>query len=283
MREWLQSNKKMFKNKLISILILILLISGCNKKIEPKPEPTIEFKVKFLEEGNPISAFYSLETYNNASNSFNVLKQGKTENTYTILANSAPFGTYKLTYWTESHYEKSLIIPKQKTDYLNTINLEENDRKGKVKIKIGDNLEKDRENYIIINISSEEGTIKEPSICFDYSSRIITLKPKDDFIICNWVNYSYYPHNNSKYYLQRGVYKCGEYIETCDRLEINKCYKDQIQTKIKAKKCFKIGIDIETNLLYPILAKTMPFFKEEYIKVYLIDKAGNSYNATRKY
>jgi len=169
------------------------------------------------------------------------------------------------------------------------LRFEEKDRKGKVNVDFIGYLELDKDNLIILNISTDEGSIKRASICFDYSMRIIDINLRDNFIPCYWVNHSYYPHNNSAYILPKGEYRCLEnnYIEKCDRIENGKCFSVmEIPETLrkKASKCFKLGKDIHNDgYSVSILVKTMPFMKEEYISLFVIDEEENIFSFTKEY
>lgn len=277
------------KVNLIIIFLLTLFLPSCNwfSKEEPlKTEPTIEFKVKFLDENkNPISVNYSLEIYNNISNQFMPSKSGVSGNTYTILSSNAQINkVYQLTYVDSDHYPKKEIIRTSYSNYLNTFSFNPEYRKGKIDITFVGGLELDKENQIILNISSTNGSIKRISVCFDYSLKIIYAKPKNDFILCDyyWVNYSIYPHNNSKFDLPSGEYKClsDDYIEKCNRVEYNKCFSEEMKIpeslRKKSIKCFNIGKTITDYYELPILIKTMPLMMEgDYLTVYLLDQYQN--------
>lgn len=270
------------------ILILMLFLIGCHSPPD-KIIPTFEIKAKFLDEyNNPISVNYTLDIYNNVTNSWNTIKTGYSGNSYTIISEKQEVGQiYSVSYFNSEHYPKKEVIDTN-ADYLRELSFGSNDRKAKINLSFEGILGYDMENEVYLDVNLTNGSIRGLSLCFDYSLRIIYAKLKSEYIMCDtsWVNYSYAPRN-VKYDLTNNLNRCisDGTLVNCDYIDRYKCKPKDImvpdQLKKKASKCYYLGKDLTSDYRIPLLVKTMPIrMPSDYLTIYLIDEENNMFNAT---
>lgn len=277
-----KSRNQYEKMKKVILLIFLILIVGCKSKAPLTVEPIYEISVKVVNEKEiSVQANYSFEEFNNFSKRFDQLRFGTIEGIFTIIYDKAKKGhIYRIVFWDEEHYKQKVIINQAPMDYQNILKLNQENKEATINISISGKLEVDRDNYVVLTVTPEDGMIKEPAICFEHSIRIIDVFPANDFLLCNaWLNFSYYEHNGSVMPLPAGNFMCfdDKHIGSCSSVKGTQCFppKMEIPKRLlrKVSKCFELGKSINNQTDYGFYVRTMPFFKSgDFLEVYILDK-----------
>jgi len=266
----------------IIIAVIILnskgLLNGNNEE-ETKTIPM--FIITKDANFNPVEADYVLEYKNNKGERI-VISEGKSSNAWNEI--KAPMN-YTLSFycWNDEYYlikgMRLKINELEIRDNKSTFSCDMSDKKGVPTISHTGNLNKSN-NEIKLNISDSKWFYRT-GLCFAWTSGIIDVSIKDQFINCdkgNWTSFSSYD-KSSKTWLNNNSYFCGDNstLEKCDFVEGRKCkiQSENIPSRFKGKvdSCVDTGQSFSNSSIFLDLEVRTADYKNSLdgITIYLYD------------
>lgn len=270
---------------IVSVIVLVVVLNdkGFFQKKPKNQLETIPLFVTARTEGtnNDVKANYILE-YTNEKNERIILSQGVLDDSWNELKAPRNF-IYTLICWSNDHY----LVKAHKENTNNELSANKSvfhcdmEKIGNLTVEHSGGIYGVKD-IIPVNISSKDNFYKT-SLCFSWTSGILDVSLKDQFVICDsgsWKNWSSYDPEKRKFtYLPNGTYLCGEeWEEECLFAEGNKCKKsnEQIPKRFEnlADNCVYTGKTIR-NETYELLLEVRSFeYKNsfDYIKLLIYDK-----------
>lgn len=247
--------------RIMLIIVLILLLTGCKKQVqEPIEESTLTLRLKPEQQVN-----YVIEINDTK------VKSGIMEKTWNDIKMPLKTGKYTIYYWNDDYYTNIYSDYQYNSNSNTTITKELplTKEKGQINATLSQPLQPNTKQDIELIV---EGTANKFSYCIYWSIGIASVEQSEFPSYCElgfWSNSTEYGNFTGDDFYCDGV------VAECNTRVGNSCYAKEIQPPlgIYADKCFFIGKTLDNSQIsIPLKIRTMDYFDStDYLKVYIFD------------